>query len=467
MRFEASLRKQIYEPWKEHYIDYGVLKALIKAAKASSPVGLLEARLNFQRALDDQLKRVLQFYASKERELRDQASSALEKGRCAIDVEYPGTSMQRAAELDDAVAAACDAAEAIGRLLEFVSVNMVAIRKILKKYAKNVEPLPALPGYLAIEVEHPRQEHPTLQQGSFLPANVGKDLEDMQHHPALLQAVDDLRRWLAEARDTRLGLADRLTASQRLPSIGDLMLAALDEDIRAMQNAAAEAEYNSRLVHPVPWVERAAGMFESPPPAAFAVATTAGLVVNNVSTLLFMANYTAVLPPIDILCKRLDVPASFTGAIVGASDAAAIFASVGISMWTQWSFKYPLLFSAAMCFAGNIVFVLSYMFSSLPLLLLCRLLNGLGSARTANRRYTADYVSKERRTMASAAFVACSNLGQALGPLLSVPLALLPGNLIIAGVPVNPVTTVGISMAILWLIFFFAAAIYFVEPPKW
>lgn len=43
---------------------------------------------------------------------------------------------------------------------------------------------------------------------------------------------------------------------------------------------------------------------------------------------------------------------------------------------------------------GNLLYVLSYQRRSLALLLLVRLLNGLGSARAANRRYTADYVSK-------------------------------------------------------------------------
>ena len=111
--------------------------------------------------------------------------------------------------------------------------------------------------------------------------------------------------------------------------------------------------------------------------------------------------------------------------IMAASDAATIFTSVGISIWTQHSFKQPLLFSALSCLAGNLMYVASYQMRSLPLLLGARLLNGLGSARTANRRYTADYVSKKDRTMASAAFVGCSNLGQALGPFLSLPLAFL------------------------------------------
>ena len=39
--------------------------------------------------------------------------------------------------------------------------------------------------------------------------------------------------------------------------------------------------------------------------------------------------------------------------IMAASDLAAIFASVGISFWTQRSFKEPLIFSAASCLLGE------------------------------------------------------------------------------------------------------------------
>lgn len=151
---------------------------------------------------------------------------------------------------------------------------------------------------------------------------------------------------------------------------------------------------------------------------------------------------------------------------MGASDAAAIVTSIFISMWTQTSFKHPLLFSAMACLAGNIVFILSFARRSLPLLIASRLLNGLGSARTANRRYTADYVSRAQRTVASAAFVGCSNLGQALGPFLSLPLSLLP-YMQVAGLPLNPVTAVGWVMAGLWAAFFVATALAFEEPPKW
>lgn len=38
---------------------------------------------------------------------------------------------------------------------------------------------------------------------------------------------------------------------------------------------------------------------------------------------------------------------------MAASDLAALFASIGISFWTQRSFKQPLIFSAVACLAGT------------------------------------------------------------------------------------------------------------------
>ena len=66
--------------------------------------------------------------------------------------------------------------------------------------------------------------------------------------------------------------------------------------------------------------------------------------------------------------------------------------------------------------------------------------------------------------MASAAFVAASNLGQALGPFLSLPLAYLP-ELTIAGLPINSVTAIGWIMAASWLTFFLATLLFFKDPP--
>ncbi len=51
----------------------------------------------------------------------------------------------------------------------------------------------------------------------------------------------------------------------------------------------------------------------APPPDELATATTMGLVVNNLSTLLYMTNYTAVIPPVEELCVRVGVSTAMAG----------------------------------------------------------------------------------------------------------------------------------------------------------
>jgi hypothetical protein len=40
---------------------------------------------------------------------------------------------------------------------------------------------------------------------------------------------------------------------------------------------------------------------------------------------------------------------------MAASDLAAVVASLGISFWTQHSFKQPLLFASLSCLAGELL----------------------------------------------------------------------------------------------------------------
>ena len=46
-------------------------------------------------------------------------------------------------------------ADEITNLLNYVSLNMAAVRKILKKFGKHVEPAAPTPGFLALEISHP------------------------------------------------------------------------------------------------------------------------------------------------------------------------------------------------------------------------------------------------------------------------------------------------------------------------
>ena len=301
MKFGWSLRNAAYEPWKDSYIDYDFLKSVISEANkrqkqgeapSEDVEGSEDVRFKFQKALDAQIETVVEFYKKKEEELLDETEVLRRKIRQALNAHTEVPSLERTEALDDAVASAQNLAAQIGHLIAFVSLNMIAIRKILKKYARRVgRTIPPMPGRLMLEIEHPEAEHAPVQQGSFLLASIASDLERMQEHAELNVAIDDLRNFLKEAQEHRCMLVKM--AVRPLPSFGDRLLSMLDRDVQALQNATEEADRNSALVHPIPWFERAAGMFEPAPPEEYATANLAGLIVNNLSCMLYMANYTA------------------------------------------------------------------------------------------------------------------------------------------------------------------------------
>ena len=148
------------------------------------------------------------------------------------------------------------------------------------------------------------------------------------------------------------------------------------------------------------------------------------------------------------------------------NNASAV--SVGYSIWTNYSFKQPLLFASLICLVGNLLVTIAYDWGGLPLLFLGRLLTGTGAARALNRRYIADFVSVEGRTTASIWFVAASSAGMAAGPFAAVPLSALFDKYAdtwrVLGWSVNAITVSGWLMVAMWLAFYFVAQVFFQEP---
>ena len=63
----------------------------------------------------------------------------------------------------------------------------------------------------------------------------------------------------------------------------------------------------------------------------------------------------------------------------GAIKASvSLHLAAGYSIWTNYDYKAPLACSALACILGNLFYCLSFDFKSLPLLLLARLVTGVG-----------------------------------------------------------------------------------------
>lgn len=69
----------------------------------------------------------------------------------------------------------------------------------------------------------------------------------------------------------------------------------------------------------------------------------------------------------------------------------------GYSIWTNTSYKWPLLASGVACLVGNLAYCLSYDVAALSLLLFARLVTGLGTNPASVPHITARFFSPPSR----------------------------------------------------------------------
>ena len=185
-------------------------------------------------------------------------------------------------------------------------------------------------------------------QGKRQLASIAEHMEEMweaeeeaARHAAFVHAVP----WMERAAGGHASMRGSFLATARcLPECcpGGAAWETSHNLTVVLRSAAAAAGGMLPALPPAPCRAPPAGMFEPPPPDRFAVATLAGLVLNSLSTLLFMANYTALLPPTDALCVRIGVPSSYTG----YAPMAARPLAQPLACWHYWHCRLHIAASA-------------------------------------------------------------------------------------------------------------------------
>lgn len=86
MRFGSTLRKTIYPPWREHYVDYDKLKKLLKETEGASPVDEDEDAWTAEdesafvdELMNNQLQKVHKFQSETSQKLRDRTTACEKK----------------------------------------------------------------------------------------------------------------------------------------------------------------------------------------------------------------------------------------------------------------------------------------------------------------------------------------------------------------------------------------------------
>ncbi|KAF5729940.1 Major Facilitator Superfamily with SPX (SYG1/Pho81/XPR1) domain-containing protein isoform 1 [Tripterygium wilfordii] len=431
--FGKKLKERQIQEWQGYYINYKLMKKKVRQYAQQIEVGALDRRhvlKDFSRMLDNQIEKIVLFLLEQQGLL---ASRLVKLGE-QQDALQQQQEISKISELREAY-------RAVGRdllkLLFFVEINAIGLRKILKKFDKRF-------GYRFTDYYvKTRANHPYSQ------------LQQVFKHVGLGAVVGAISRNLHELQD-RQGSYLSIYDQPALP---------LQDSVVESLKAAAD-----RLTHSTNFLNFLAQhalimQEELPTPVEEPIADRGyhfmSLLLNLANTFLYMVNTYIIVPTADDYSMSLGAAATVCGIVIGAMAVAQVFSSVYFSAWSNRSYFRPLVFSSIVLFVGNAMYALAYDLNSITVLLVGRLLCGFGSARAVNRRYISDCVPLKIRMQASAGFVSASALGMACGPALA---GLLQTNFKIYKFTFNQDTLPGWVMAFAWLIYLVWCWISFREP---
>ncbi|KAG5588881.1 hypothetical protein H5410_039395 [Solanum commersonii] len=433
--FGKKLKGRQIQEWQGYYINYKLMKRKLKQYANQSQVVVLDRRFvlkDFSRMLDNQIETIVLFLLEQQGALASRISELNEQKDFLQEVP----DISKIDELREAY-------QAVGRdllkLLYFVEINAIGLRKILKKFDKRF-------GYKFTDYYvKTRANHPYSQ------------LQQVFKHVGLGAVVGAISRNLADLQDRQgsyLSIYDQPALPLQDPVV-DSMQAAVDRLSHSTNFLNFLAQHALIMQEELP-----APVEEGVDDQRYHFMS---LLLNLANTFLYMVNTYIIVPTADDYSMSLGAAATVCGIVIGAMAVAQIFSSVYFSAWSNRSYFRPLIFSSIVLFIGNVMYALAYDLNSIPVLLIGRLFCGFGSARAVNRRYISDCVPLKYRMQASAGFVSASALGMACGPAVA---GLLQMNFKIYKITVNKETLPGWLMAIAWLIYLVWLWFSFKEPVR-
>ncbi|KAA3460168.1 SPX domain-containing membrane protein [Gossypium australe] len=433
--FGKKLKARQIQEWQGYYINYKLMKKKVKQYAHQIEVGTLERRhvlKDFSRMLDNQIEKIVLFLLEQQGLL----ASKLAKLREQHDALEQQPEISQITELREGY-------RVVGydllKLLYFVEMNAIGLRKILKKFDKRFR-YRFTDYYVKSRANHPYSQLQQVFKHVGLGAVVGAvsrnlhELQDCQgsylsiYDPPALPLQDPVV-------DSIKAAVDRLTHSTNFLNFMAQHALIMQEELPA----PAEEQIDEERYHYV------------------------SLLLNLANTFLYMVNTYIIVPTADNYSMSLGAAATVCGIVIGAMAVAQVFSSVYFSAWSNRSYFRPLVFSSIVLFVGNAMYALAYDLNSLTMLLLGRLFCGFGSARAVNRRYISDCVPLKIRMQASAGFVSASALGMACGPALA---GILQINFKIYKLTFNAMTLPGWVMAVAWLVYLIWLWFSFKEPSR-
>ncbi|KAK8538046.1 hypothetical protein V6N13_096165 [Hibiscus sabdariffa] len=433
--FGKRLKERQIQEWQEYYINYKLMKKKVKQYAHQIEVGTLERRQvlkDFSRMLDNQIEKIVLFLL----EQQGLQASKLTKLREQHDALEAHPQISKITELREAYRGV---GHDLLKLLYFVEMNAIGLRKILKKFDKRFR-YRFTDYYVKTRANHPYSQLQQVFKHVGLGAVVGavsRNLHELQDRQGSYLSIYDSPSLPLQdpVVDSIKAAVDRLTHSTNFLNFMAQHALIMQEELPApVEQRIDEEKYH----------------FMS-------------LLLNLANTFLYMVNTYIIVPTADNYSMSLGAAATVCGIVIGAMAVAQVFSSVYFSAWSNRSYFRPLIFSSIVLFVGNAMYAMAYDLNSLTVLLLGRLFCGFGSARAVNRRYISDCVPLKIRMQASAGFVSASALGMACGPALA---GILQTDFKIYKLTFNAVTLPGWVMAVAWLVYLVWLWFSFKEPSR-
>ncbi|CAN6712813.1 unnamed protein product [Malus baccata var. baccata] len=418
--FGKKLKERQVQEWQGYYINYKLMKKKVRHYSQQIKVGAIDRR---------HIETIVLFLLKQQGLLASRIAKLGEQHDALL--QQPDIS--KIFELREAY-------RQVGRdllkLLFFVEVNAIGLRKILKKFDKRFG-YRFTDYYVKTRANHPYSQLQQVFKHVGIGAVVGavsRNLHELQDRQGSYLSIYDQPALPLQdpVIDSVKAAVDRLTNSTNFLNFLGQHALILQEDMLPEQVDDQRYHFTS-------------------------------LVLNLVNTFLYMVNTYIIVPTADDYSMSLGAAATVCGVVIGAMAVAQVFSSVYFSAWSNRSYFKPLVFSSIVLFVGNTLYALAYDLNSIWILLIGRLFCGLGSARAVNRRYISDCVPLKIRMQASAAFVSASALGMACGPALA---GLLQTHFKIYKLTFNQDTLPGWVMAIAWLLYLIWLWISFREPAR-
>ncbi|XP_048322151.2 SPX domain-containing membrane protein At4g22990 isoform X2 [Ziziphus jujuba] len=435
--FGKKLRQSQIQEWQGYYINYKLMKKKVKRYTQQIQVGTQDRHnvlKDFSRLLDSQIEKIVLFLLEQQGLLASRLSNLGEQ----YDVLIQHPDEAKVTELQEAYRAV---GRDLLRLLFFVEMNAIGLRKILKKFDKRF-------GYkFADYYVKTRANHPYSQ------------LQQVFKHVGIGAVVGAISRNLADLQDLQdnhgsyVSIYDQPAYSHPDPVVHSIRAA-----VERLSNSTSFLHFLGTHAFTM--------QDELPTPSEEQDDDQRyhfmSLLLNLANTFLYMVNTYIIVPTADNYSLTLGAAATVCGVVIGSMAVAQVFSSVYFSAWSNRSYMKPLVFSSIVLLVGNTLYALAYDLDSIAVLLIGRLFCGLGSARAVNRRYISDCVPLKLRMQASAGFVSASALGMAVGPALA---CLFQTDFKIYKFTFNQETLPGWIMALAWLVYLLWLSISFREPP--